>query len=140
MTFERMNGLLQRLDGKPRIIGESEAISSVLQLLEKVAESASTSVLLLGESGVGKSLFAETVHELTDHARGPFIEINCAALPTALLESELFGYEPGAFTDAKAQKIGLIELAHGGTLFLDEITEVDFQTQAKLLKFLDSKE
>jgi two-component system NtrC family response regulator len=70
---------------------------------------------------------------------GPFIEINCAALPPQLLESELFGYEPGAFTDARAQKIGLIELAHGGTLFLDEITEVDLVTQAKLLKFLDTK-
>jgi DNA-binding NtrC family response regulator len=121
------------------IVGTSEAIRSVLQLLERVAQSASTSVLLLGESGVGKSLFARTVHDLCEVAHGPFIEINCATLPHQLLESELFGYEPGAFTDARTQKIGLIELADGGTLFLDEITEVDQTTQAKLLKFLDSK-
>jgi two-component system NtrC family response regulator len=121
------------------IVGASEAIQSVLQLIERVAQSASTSVLLLGESGVGKSLFARTVHDLCELAHGPFIEINCAALPPQLLESELFGYEPGAFTDARTQKIGLIELADGGTLFLDEITEVDPTTQAKLLKFLDSK-
>jgi transcriptional regulator with PAS, ATPase and Fis domain len=121
------------------IVGTSESIRSVMQLLERVAKSASTSVLFLGESGVGKSLFAQTVHDLCEISHGPFIEINCAALPNTLLESELFGYEPGAFTDAKSQKIGLIELADGGTLFLDEITEIDHTTQAKLLKFLDSK-
>jgi transcriptional regulator with PAS, ATPase and Fis domain len=108
-------------------------------LIERVAESSSTSVLLLGESGVGKSLFAHTIHERSRASSGPFIEINCATLPTNLLESELFGYEPGAFTDARAQKIGLIELADSGTLFLDEITEIDPITQAKLLKFLDTK-
>ncbi|UCG51497.1 MAG: sigma-54-dependent Fis family transcriptional regulator [Candidatus Latescibacterota bacterium] len=121
------------------VIGKSEAIRHVLALVERVAKSPSTSVLLLGESGTGKSLFAQTVHEQSDRASGPFIEINCAAMPSNLLESELFGYEPGAFTDAKAQKIGLIELADRGTLLLDEITETDTQTQAKLLKFLDSK-
>ncbi len=121
------------------IVGTSDSIRAVLQLIERVAQSASTAVLFLGESGVGKSLFAQTVHDLCELAHGPFIEINCAALPTSLLESELFGYEPGAFTDAKTQKIGLIELADGGTLFLDEITEIDLTTQAKLLKFLDSK-
>jgi transcriptional regulator with PAS, ATPase and Fis domain len=96
-------------------------------------------VLLLCESGVGKSLFAQTIHEKSDQSRGPFMEINCATLPVQLLESELFGYEPGAFTDARSQKLGLIELADGGTLFLDEITEVDLSTQAKLLKVLDTK-
>ncbi len=121
------------------IVGTSALIKGVLELIDRVAESTSTSVLLLGESGVGKSLFAHTIHERSRAATGPFIEINCAALPTNLLESELFGYEPGAFTDARAQKIGLIELADGGTLFLDEITEVDPTTQAKLLKFLDTK-
>jgi two-component system NtrC family response regulator len=120
------------------IIGKSKAIRDVLELIERVSKSASTSVLLLGESGTGKSLFAQTIHDQSDRREGPFIEINCATLPTNLLESELFGYEPGAFTDAKTQKIGLIELADGGTLFLDEITEIDVQTQAKLLKFLDS--
>lgn len=124
---------------RPGIVGTSDAIRSVLELIERVAESSNTSVLLLGESGVGKSLFAQTIHEQSAQARGPFIEINCATLPPQLLESELFGYEPGAFTDARSRKLGLIELASGGTLFLDEITEVDLATQAKLLKVLDSK-
>lgn len=121
------------------IVGTSALIRRVLELIDRVAESTSTSVLLLGESGVGKSLFAHTIHERSRAATGPFIEINCAAIPSNLLESELFGYEPGAFTDARSQKIGLIELADGGTLFLDEITEIDPVTQAKLLKFLDTK-
>jgi DNA-binding NtrC family response regulator len=121
------------------IVGTSTLIRRVLELIDRVAESTSTSVLLLGESGVGKSLFAHTIHERSRAATGPFIEINCAAIPSNLIESELFGYEPGAFTDARAQKIGLIELADGGTLFLDEITEIDPVTQAKLLKFLDTK-
>jgi DNA-binding NtrC family response regulator len=121
------------------IVGASEPIRRVLELIERVAEGPTTSVLLLGESGVGKSLFAHTIHERSRASTGPFIEINCAAIPTTLLESELFGYEPGAFTDARGQKIGLIELADGGTLFLDEITEIDPVTQAKLLKFLDTK-
>jgi two-component system response regulator AtoC len=121
------------------IVGSSEPMRHVLELIDRVAESATTSVLLLGESGVGKSLLAHTIHERSHTAQGPFIEINCATLPQQLLESELFGYEPGAFTDARQQKIGLIELADGGTLFLDEITEIALLTQAKLLKFLDSK-
>lgn len=121
------------------IVGESEEIRSVMSLLERVAVSANTSVLLLGESGVGKSLFARTLHNKSDQSGGPFIEINCATLPRGLLESELFGHEPGAFTDARARKLGLIELADGGTLFLDEVTEVDLSTQAKLLKVLDTK-
>jgi two-component system response regulator AtoC len=121
------------------IVGSSEPIRRVLELIDRVAQSSSTSVLLLGESGVGKSLFAHTIHERSRTSTGPFIEINCASLPETLLESELFGYEPGAFTDARTQKIGLIELADGGTLFLDEITEISLLTQAKLLKFLDSK-
>jgi DNA-binding NtrC family response regulator len=124
---------------RDEIVGSSEPIRHVLELIDRVAESATTSVLLLGESGVGKSLFAHTIHERSHASNGPFIEINCATLPATLLESELFGYEPGAFTDARAQKIGLIELADGGTLFLDEITEISLLTQAKLLKFLDSK-
>ncbi|HEX5131244.1 MAG TPA: sigma-54 dependent transcriptional regulator [Candidatus Krumholzibacteria bacterium] len=121
------------------IVGTSQPIRQVLELIDRVSESATTSVLLLGDSGVGKSLFAHTIHERSQVADGPFIEINCAAIPATLLESELFGYEPGAFTDARGQKIGLIELADGGTLFLDEITEIHPVTQAKLLKFLDSK-
>jgi two-component system response regulator AtoC len=129
----------KKSSGATEIVGRSEAIRSVMALLEKVAASSNTSVLLLGESGVGKSLFARTIHDKSDQSRGPFIEINCATLPAGLLESELFGYEPGAFTDARSRKLGLIELADGGTLFLDEITEVDLPTQAKLLKVLDAK-
>jgi two-component system response regulator AtoC len=121
------------------IIGTSEAIQQILSLLARVSESESTSVLLLGETGTGKSLFAQYIHELSDRSDRPFIEINCAALPEALMESELFGHEPGAFTDATTQKIGLIELADHSTLFFDEVTEIGLQTQAKLLKFLDSK-
>jgi transcriptional regulator with PAS, ATPase and Fis domain len=121
------------------IVGKSEPLRQVLELIERVAEGPSTSVLLLGESGVGKSMFAHELHERSRAADGPFIEINCATIPGTLLESELFGYEPGAFTDARGQKIGLIELADGGSLFLDEITEIAPVTQAKLLKFLDSK-
>jgi DNA-binding NtrC family response regulator len=121
------------------VIGRSKSMQDVMALIERVSQSATTSVLFAGESGTGKSLFAQSIHELSDRANGPFIEINCAALPPNLLESELFGYEPGAFTDAKTQKIGLIELADRGTLFLDEITEVDVKTQAKLLKVLDTK-
>ncbi len=121
------------------IIGRSTSMREVLALLKKVSESNNTSILLLGESGTGKSLFAKSIHDMSGRASGPFIEVNCAALPPALLESELFGYEPGAFTDAKNEKMGLIELADGGTFFMDEITEVEIATQAKLLKFLDTK-
>jgi DNA-binding NtrC family response regulator len=124
---------------KGQIVGTSAALRSVMTLLERVAKSDSTSVLLMGETGVGKSLFAQSLHELGARAEGPFIEINCATIPHALLESELFGYEPGAFTDARARKMGLVELADGGTLFLDEITEIDLVTQAKLLRVLDTK-
>src|SRR5262249_58285938 len=119
------------------IVGSSPPILHVLELIDRVAESATTSVLLLGESGVGKSLFAHTIHERSHAANGPFIEINCATLPQALLESELFGYEPGAFTDARSHKIGLIELAPGDPLFLDDITAVSHLTQAQLLTLLN---
>ncbi len=129
----------RRSSQRDAIVGTSEPIRVVLELIDRVAESATTSVILLGESGVGKSLFAHTIHERSKASEGPFMEINCASVPDTLIESELFGYEPGAFTDARSQKIGLIELAHGGTLFLDEITEISLLTQAKLLKFLDSK-
>jgi DNA-binding NtrC family response regulator len=121
------------------ITGRSEKIQNVLNLLRRVSQSKDTSVLLLGESGTGKSLFARALHEMSDRSSEHFIEINCAVIPPNLLESELFGYEPGAFTDAMKEKMGLIELADGGTLFLDEISEVDIKTQAKLLKFLDTK-
>ena len=119
----------------------SQASRDVVHKLEQVAESPFTSVFLVGPSGAGKQFAAEMLHKLSfaDRPDGaPFVEVNCAALPGHLVESELFGHERGAFTDAKAMRRGLIEMADGGTLFLDEITELPEPSQAKLLKFLDS--
>jgi len=119
-------------------LGESAAIRDVVQMVEKVALSEDTTVLIQGESGTGKELVANLIHRKTPgRCLMPFIEINCASLPENLLESELFGYEKGAFTDAKAQKRGLFEAADQGTLFLDEIGEMRPGTQAKLLKVLE---
>src|SRR5882724_6250203 len=120
------------------VLGESAAIRDVVQMVEKVALSEDTTVLIQGESGTGKELVANLIHQKTPgRSSRPFIEINCASLPENLLESELFGYEKGAFTDAKAQKRGLFEAADQGTLFLDEIGEMRPGTQAKLLKVLE---
>jgi DNA-binding NtrC family response regulator len=120
------------------VLGESAAIREVVQMVEKVALSEDTTVLIQGESGTGKELVANLIHQKTPgRSLQPFIEINCASLPENLLESELFGYEKGAFTDAKAQKRGLFEAADQGTLFLDEIGEMRPGTQAKLLKVLE---
>jgi transcriptional regulator with PAS, ATPase and Fis domain len=104
-----------------------------------VAESEATTVLLQGESGTGKDLLAQALHFLSRRAEGPYLVINCSAIPENLLESELFGYEKGAFTDAKQQKKGLAELADGGTLFLDEIGTLSLPLQAKLLRFLETQ-
>jgi transcriptional regulator with PAS, ATPase and Fis domain len=104
-----------------------------------VAASDATSVLILGESGTGKELIAHAIHGESRRKDCPFIDVNCAAIPSQLLESELFGHEKGAFTDARAQKIGLFQMADSGTIFLDEIGEMSSYLQAKLLKFLDSK-
>jgi two-component system response regulator AtoC len=120
-----------------QIIGESPAVRETLAMAEKVAESEVSSVLLQGESGTGKDLVAKAIHYQSNRADGPFIAINCAALPGTLIESELFGYEKGAFTDAKARKEGLFEQAEGGTLFLDEIGELELSLQAKLLRVLE---
>jgi DNA-binding NtrC family response regulator len=122
-----------------RIVGQSSAIRDSIGLAQSVAESSATSVLLLGESGVGKELFARAIHGESPRAHGPFLEINCAAIPRELLESELFGHEKGAFTDATQQRVGLFEAAEHGSVFLDEIGELPLTLQAKLLKFLDSK-
>lgn len=121
------------------IIGTSRRIKDVISLSRKVAESASTSVMITGENGTGKGALAGAIHSASPRKDGPFIEVNCAAIPRALLESEFFGHEKGAFTDAKKRKIGLFECANGGTIFLDEIGEIDYRLQAKLLKFLDSR-
>lgn len=118
-------------------LGNSPAMRRVYELVDKVAKSPRTPVLLLGESGTGKELIAKLIHHRTPGLSGPFLEVNCASLSENLLESELFGHERGAFTDAKTTKRGLLELAHGGTLFLDEIGEMSPGVQARLLKVLE---
>jgi DNA-binding NtrC family response regulator len=120
-----------------QILGESPAMQKMLSLAAKVAESEVASVLLQGESGTGKDLVAKAIHYGSRRSDSPFIAINCAALPATLIESELFGYEKGAFTDAKARKEGLFEQAEGGTLLLDEIGELELALQAKLLRVLE---
>ena len=112
-------------------------MKKMLGLAAKVAESEVSSVLLQGESGTGKDLVAKAVHYGSQRAERPFVAVNCAALPATLIESELFGYEKGAFTDAKARKEGLFEQAEGGTLLLDEIGELELSLQAKLLRVLE---
>lgn len=120
-----------------QIVGDSPAMKKMLGLAAKVAESDVASVLLQGESGTGKDLVAKAIHYGSERAERPFVAVNCAALPATLIESELFGYEKGAFTDAKARKEGLFEQAEGGTLLLDEIGELELSLQAKLLRVLE---
>ena len=122
-----------------KIIGESKSLKDVLKLAERAAISDS-SMLLEGETGTGKELFAEFIHENSPRKNKPFVAVNCASLPDQLIESELFGYEKGAFTDAKTSKPGLVEIADGGTLFLDEIGELSLTLQPKLLRFLENGE
>ncbi len=125
--------------GKFGIVGESKELHEVYTLIEKVADTPTT-VLIRGESGTGKELAARALHEQSRRADKAFIKVNCAAIPTDLIESELFGYERGAFTGAVASKPGRFELAHGGTLFLDEIGEVSAEMQVKLLRALQEGE
>ncbi|HXI28931.1 MAG TPA: sigma-54 dependent transcriptional regulator [Vicinamibacterales bacterium] len=122
-----------------RIVGDSRAVKDAKALLLKVAGSPASTVLLTGESGTGKDLAAKVLHYASDRAPRPFMNITCSALPDAILESELFGHERGAFTGADRQKRGLLESADGGTVFLDEIGEMAGQLQAKLLRFLEEK-
>jgi two-component system response regulator AtoC len=122
-----------------RIVGQSKAISDAKALLQKVATSPASTVLLTGESGTGKDLAAKVLHYASDRAARPFMNITCSALPEQILESELFGHERGAFTDARQQKRGLLESADGGTVFLDEIGEMAPALQAKLLRVLEEK-
>lgn len=123
----------------PNIIGKSKKMRIVYNLIEKVAEKDAT-VLIRGESGTGKELVAEAIHLNSDRSKGEFVTINCAAVPENLLESELFGYEKGAFTGANKKKIGLFEVANNGTIFLDEIGDMSLTIQAKLLRVLQNKE
>jgi DNA-binding NtrC family response regulator len=121
------------------IVGRSPQMASVADLLSRIAASPGSTVLVTGESGTGKDLVARQIHNQSQRAKRPFLNITCSALPGALLESELFGHERGAFTDAKQRKIGLLEHAEGGTVFLDEIGELELGLQAKLLRFLEDK-
>lgn len=121
------------------LAGQSDAMESLRRLVAKIGRSPASTVLLTGESGTGKDLVAKVIHYSSDRATRPFMNITCSALPEQLLESELFGHERGAFTDARLQKRGLLESADGGTVFLDEIGEMVPALQAKLLRFLEEK-
>ncbi len=122
-----------------RIIGNSPVLNQLIQLSEKAAKSESN-ILIEGETGTGKELLADFIHQHSARRNKPFVVINCASLPDQLIESELFGYEKGAFTDAKTSKPGLVEIANGGTLFLDEIGEMSLNIQPKMLRFLENGE
>jgi DNA-binding NtrC family response regulator len=124
--------------GAPQIVGDDARLKQVSMALHRAASTDMT-VLLEGESGTGKELFARTLHVLSPRADGPFVAINCAAIPENLLETELFGYEKGAFTGAAARKLGKFEIAHRGTLFLDEIGDLPLPLQAKILRALEEK-
>lgn len=125
--------------GFPKIIGESRALSDTLELIKKAAPAKAT-VLITGESGTGKELFARALHHYSPRFKGPFVAINCAAIPKDLLESELFGHEKGAFTGAESRRLGKFELADKGTIFLDEVGELDISLQAKLLRVLQGEQ
>ena len=124
--------------GAPQIVGEDPSLRKLFATLQRAAAT-DTTVLIEGESGTGKELFARSLHALSDRATQPFVAINCAAIPETLLETELFGYEKGAFTGAAARKPGKFEMAHQGTLFLDEIGDLPLSLQAKILRALEEK-
>ena len=128
-----------KLPSHLNIIAESEQMRHILKQVTEVARHESATILITGESGTGKQVVARSVHLLSPRRENPFLEINCAALPDNLLESELFGYEKGAFTDARQRKKGLFEAAEGGTVFLDEIGEMPMNLQAKLLGVLENR-
>ena len=130
---------LQERMSLPRLVGTSEGLKEALVQVQRVAPS-DTTVLILGESGTGKELLARSVHQLSSRAKGPFVAINCAAIPEALLENELFGHERGAFTGASTRKLGRVEIAQGGTLFLDEIGELPLSLQPKILRLVQEKQ
>ncbi|GAB6192595.1 sigma-54-dependent transcriptional regulator [Desulfocastanea catecholica] len=134
----RLKKELSRYWGAPNIIGESKAMQTIFGLLDKISRTDST-VLILGESGTGKELIASTIHYQSSRQKKPIIRVNCAALPGELIESELFGYEKGAFTGAVARKPGRFDLADGGTIFLDEIGDLPLLTQTKILRVLEER-
>ncbi|MBI4610635.1 MAG: sigma-54-dependent Fis family transcriptional regulator [Candidatus Rokubacteria bacterium] len=136
---QRLRDTLQRRYDFPSLVGQSGRMEEVFASLSKVIRTHVT-VLIQGESGTGKELVAEVIHQNGPRKGGPFIKVNCAAIPEGLLESELFGHERGAFTGATTQKPGKFELAHGGTLFLDEVGDMALATQAKILRVLEARE
>mgnify|MGYP002780557635 CR=1 FL=1 len=121
------------------VLGSSPAMREVMELVERVAPAESTTVLVTGETGTGKGMIAQALHRLSPRAERPFVNVTCSALAETVMESELFGHEKGAFTDARTTKRGLVELADGGTLFLDEIGELSLGVQGKLLRFIEEK-
>jgi DNA-binding NtrC family response regulator len=129
----------QRRHGLPKVLGDDPAWKETMLAVQRAAPTDAT-VLLLGESGTGKELLSRALHQLSPRAKGPFVAINCAAIPEALLENELFGHEKGAFTGAAARKVGKAELAHKGTLFLDEIGDLPLSLQAKILRLVQEKQ
>jgi two-component system, NtrC family, response regulator AtoC len=130
----------QERDGQEEVVYRSEAMRTAMGVIEKIAAQPVPVVLIRGETGSGKELAARALHAGSDRAQKPFIELNCSAIPEPLIESELFGHERGAFSDARQQKHGLVELADGGTLFLDEVGDLPPAAQAKLLKFVETFE
>jgi formate hydrogenlyase transcriptional activator len=131
--------VLKKDTGSNQIVGNSPALERVLELVKRVAPYDST-VLLLGETGTGKELVAQAIHQRSARCNGPFVKVNCAALPSELIASELFGHEKGAFTSAMRQRIGRFEAANGGTIFLDEIAELSPEIQVSLLRVLQEKD
>jgi DNA-binding NtrC family response regulator len=129
----------QRRVGLPKVLGEDPALKETMLAIQKAAGTDAT-VLILGESGTGKELMSRALHQLSPRAAGPFVAINCAAIPEGLLENELFGHEKGAFTGAGARKIGKAEIAHRGTLFLDEIGDLPLSLQSKILRLVQEKQ
>jgi formate hydrogenlyase transcriptional activator len=128
-----------RGNGLPRIVGNSAALRRVLGMVEVVAPTDAT-VLINGETGTGKELIAEAIHKCSDRSNGPFVKVNCAAIPAGLLESELFGHERGAYTGAVARTVGRFERAHRGTLFLDEIGDLPLELQPKILRVMQERQ
>jgi len=137
--IRRLHGLQEKQYGVDQIIGDSEPTRSLRDLIRKVARSEAQTILILGDSGTGKELVARGLHYESTRRDFPFMEVNCAAITETLFESELFGHEKGAFTDAKSAKKGLMELADRGTLFLDEVSEMSLNSQAKFLRVLQER-
>ncbi len=146
--FENENGTAAKIllatseihgSGLPRIVGNSSALRRVLDMVRVVAPTDAT-VLINGETGTGKELIAEAIHKYSDRSNGPFVKVNCAAIPAGLIESELFGHERGAYTGAVARGIGRFERAHRGTLFLDEIGDLPLELQPKLLRVMQERQ